>query len=54
VGPPRGYKDTELPHRLVVRQSPASKEVNPEAEESTALGAVIRQRLVKTQQTEKA
>jgi hypothetical protein len=30
------------------------KVVNMEAEESTALGTVIRQRLVKTQQTEKS
>jgi hypothetical protein len=31
----------------------AGKDVNTKAEESMALGAVIRQRLVKTQQTEK-
>jgi hypothetical protein len=31
----------------------ASKDVNTEEEESTALEAVARQRLVKTQQTEK-
>jgi hypothetical protein len=36
-----------------VRQSPAGKEVNTEAEESTALGALNKQRLLKTQQTEK-
>jgi hypothetical protein len=34
-------------------ESPASKDVNTEAEESTVLGAVTKQRLVKTQQTEK-
>jgi hypothetical protein len=33
---------------VVVRQSPASKEANLEAEESTTLEAVRRQRLVKT------
>jgi hypothetical protein len=36
-----------------VRQSPASKDVNTEAEEATALGAVIR-RPVKIQQTEES
>jgi hypothetical protein len=36
---------------LVVRQSPASKDVNMEAEEATSLEADIRQP-VKTQQTE--
>jgi hypothetical protein len=35
-------------HGLTVRKSPASKELNLEAEESTALGAVTKQRLVKT------
>jgi hypothetical protein len=37
----------------VGRQSPASKDVNSEADESTSLGAITRQRLVKTQQAEK-
>jgi hypothetical protein len=37
-----------------MRKSPASKDVNTEAEEATALEAVTRQRLVKAQQTEKA
>jgi hypothetical protein len=37
---------------LVVRESPASKDVNREVEGSMALEAVTRQRLVKTQQTE--
>jgi hypothetical protein len=36
-----------------VRQSPASKDVNTEAEEATALEAVTKQQPVKTQQTEK-
>jgi hypothetical protein len=35
-----------------VRYSPASKDVNTEAGEVTALKAVTRQRFVKTQQTE--
>jgi hypothetical protein len=39
---------------LVVRQSPASKDVNTDAEEATPLETVTRQRLVKTQQTEKS
>jgi hypothetical protein len=34
-------------------QSPAGKDVNTEAEECTEMGAVTKQRLVKTQQTEK-
>jgi hypothetical protein len=38
----------------VVRESPASKDVNTEAEASTGLEAVTRQRFVKTQQAEKA
>jgi hypothetical protein len=36
-----------------VRQSPASKDMNTEAEEAMAMEAVTRRRLVKTQQTEK-
>jgi hypothetical protein len=36
-----------------VRQSPASKDVNTEAEEATELKTVTRQKPVKTQQTEK-
>jgi hypothetical protein len=35
-----------------VTQSPASRDVNTEAEESTVLGAVTKQRPVKTQQTD--
>jgi hypothetical protein len=40
--------------QLVVRYSLASKDVNTEVEESTMSKAITRQRLVKTQQTEKA
>jgi hypothetical protein len=36
-----------------VRESPASKDVNTEAEEATALKAVTRRQPVKIQQTEK-
>jgi hypothetical protein len=36
-----------------VRQSPASKDVNTEAEEATTLEAVIRRQPVKIQQSEK-
>jgi hypothetical protein len=35
---------------LVVRQSPASKDVNTEAEEATVLEAVTRRQTVKIQQ----
>jgi hypothetical protein len=45
----QGYR-----HRLAVRRSPTSKDGNPEAEESTAFGAVTKRQLVKTQQTEKS
>jgi hypothetical protein len=38
---------------LVVRQLLASKDMNTEAEEATALEAITRQQLVKIQQTEK-
>jgi hypothetical protein len=37
---------------LVVRQSPASKDVNTEAEEATALEAVTRRQPLKIQQIE--
>jgi hypothetical protein len=40
-------------YELVVRQSPASKNVNTEAEKATALEDVTRQQPVKTQQTKK-
>jgi hypothetical protein len=36
-----------------MRQSPASKDVNTEAEETSVLEAVTKQQPVKTQQTEK-
>jgi hypothetical protein len=36
-----------------VKQSPASKDVDAEAEEATALEGVTKQRLVKIQKTEK-
>jgi hypothetical protein len=39
--------------QLVVRQSPASKDVNRESEEATALEAVTRRQPVKAEQTEK-
>jgi hypothetical protein len=38
---------------LVVRESPASKDVNTEAKEATALEAVTSRQPVKIQQTEK-
>jgi hypothetical protein len=41
-------------NKLVARQSPASKDVNMEAEEVAALEAVTRRQPVKMQQTEKA
>jgi hypothetical protein len=37
----------------VVGQLPDNKNVNTEAEESTALGAIIKQQLVEAQQAEK-
>jgi hypothetical protein len=40
-------------NELILRQSPASKDVNTEAEKATALEAVTRRRPVKLQQTEK-
>jgi hypothetical protein len=39
-------------HGFVVRKSPASKDLNPEAEESAALGVVTKQRLVKREARE--
>jgi hypothetical protein len=45
------YKQDKSRFYLVVRHSPASKDVNTEAEESRALEAVTSQRLVKTHQT---
>jgi glutaredoxin len=43
----------QLEEELVVRQSPASEDVNTEAEEATALEAVTRRQPVKLQQSEK-
>jgi hypothetical protein len=39
-------------NKLIVRQSPVSKDVKTEAEEATALEAVTRQQSAKRQQTE--
>jgi hypothetical protein len=50
---PRCYMRDRSRILLVVRQSPAIKDVNTEVEGSAALEVVIRQRLVKTQQSEK-
>jgi hypothetical protein len=50
---PKCYKQDKSRIQLVVRQSPASKGVKMELEESTAFEAVTRQRLVKIQQNEK-
>jgi hypothetical protein len=50
---PRCYKQDNSKIELVVRQSSAIKDVNTEAEGLTALEAITRQRLAKTQQTEK-
>jgi hypothetical protein len=47
----RCYKQDSLSNELVVRQSPADKNVSTEAE--NIFGSVARQRLVTTQQTEK-
>jgi hypothetical protein len=46
---PRCYKQDNSRVQLVVRQSPASKHLNTEAEEVTALEAVIRRQSVKIQ-----
>lgn len=40
-------------HRSVVRRSPNSMDINPEAEESMALGAITKLQLAKKQQTRK-
>jgi hypothetical protein len=40
-------------YKLVARQSPASKDVNAEAEEATALETATRRQPVKVQQTNK-
>jgi hypothetical protein len=44
---PRCYAQDKSRVQSVVRQSPASKDVNTEAEEATALEAVIRRQSVK-------
>jgi hypothetical protein len=49
---PSCYKQNKSNVKLVLRQLPASKDVNTEVEGSTAFEAVTRQRLVKTKQTE--
>jgi hypothetical protein len=51
---PRCYKQDKYRVQLVGRESPASKGVNTEAEEATALEAVARRQPVKTQHTEKS
>jgi hypothetical protein len=48
-----GVNDQELRPCGAMRQSVAGKDVNTEAEESTALGAVTRRQQVKTQQAVK-
>jgi hypothetical protein len=47
------YKQHKSSVQWIVRQSPASKNANIEAEEATALEAVTRPQPVKIQQTEK-
>jgi hypothetical protein len=49
---PRCYKQDKFKIELVVTESPASEDVKTGVEGCTALKAVTRQRLVKTQQTE--
>jgi hypothetical protein len=51
---PRCYKKDKSRDQSVVRQSTASKAVNMEAEEATALKAVTRRQPVKIRQTEKS
>jgi hypothetical protein len=50
---PRAWELVSKSSELVVRQSLASKDTNPEAEEAMALEAVTRRQPVKIQQTEK-
>jgi hypothetical protein len=47
------YNQDKCRFQLVVRQSPASKDVNTEAEGVTELEAAIRRQPMKIQQTEK-
>jgi hypothetical protein len=51
---PKCCMQDEYRFQLVVRHSPASKGMNTEAEECTALKAVTRKRTVKTQQIKKS
>jgi hypothetical protein len=48
---PPAWKLVSWSDELVMRQSPADKNVNTEAEEAMALEAVTRRQPVKTQQT---
>jgi hypothetical protein len=50
---PRCFKQDKFRFELDVKQSPASNDVNTEAEEATALEAITRRQPVKIQQTEK-
>jgi hypothetical protein len=50
---PRCYKQNKPRIEIVLRQSPVSKGVNTEAEETTALEAVTRRQPVKIEQAEK-
>jgi hypothetical protein len=50
---PRCYKQDKSRFESVERHSPASKDVNTEAEEGTVLEAVTRRYPVKIQQTER-
>jgi hypothetical protein len=49
----RCYKQDKSGIQLVVRQSPASKDVNTDAEEAMAMKAVTRRQPVETQQIER-
>jgi hypothetical protein len=46
---PRRYKQDKFKFYLIVKGSPASKDVNTEAEEATVLEAVTRRQTVKIQ-----
>jgi hypothetical protein len=48
------YKQDRCSNEFAVRQWPASKDMNMEAKIATALEAVTRRQLVRTQQTEKS
>jgi hypothetical protein len=50
---PRCYKQDRWSNEFAVRKWPASKDMNTEAEEATALDAITRRQPVKTQQTKK-